>query len=103
MGELQDIIDFVKERWAKSKADGEPTIDMRLLCQENGIDFVSYSTLGTQQEFNEEGENPVLTDAVVKKIAEKYERSEAEVVLSWALQSGMSVIPRSQDEEHIKQ
>merc|ERR1712037_1048039 len=101
--ELQDIIDFVKERWAKSKADGEPNIDMRLLCQENGIDFVSYSTLGTQQEFNEEGENPVLTDAVVKKMAEKYERSEAEVVLSWALQSGMSVIPRSQNEEHIKQ
>mmetsp|Transcript_14549 Transcript_14549/g.32031 ORF Transcript_14549/g.32031 Transcript_14549/m.32031 type:complete len:447 (-) Transcript_14549:192-1532(-) len=119
--ELQDIIDFVKERWAKSMETGEPTnaimphviqnhadplepnIDMRLLCQENGIDFVSYSTLGTQQEFNEEGENPVLTDAVVKKMAEKYERSEAEVVLSWALQSGMSVIPRSQDEEHIKQ
>lgn len=47
--------------------------------------------------------NPVLGSPVVLAIANKHGRSTAEVVLSWALQKGMSVIPRSSKKDHILQ
>ena len=45
--------------------------------------------------------NPVLTSPTVLELSEKYSRSTAEVVLSWALQKGMGVIPRSSKMNHI--
>jgi diketogulonate reductase-like aldo/keto reductase len=39
----------------------------------------------------------------VKKLADQYHRSTAEVVLSWALSRNMSIIPRSSKQEHIHQ
>lgn len=79
----------------------EPAEELRKICRENGIEFVSYSTLGTQHKST--SENPVLTSAIVQTLAAKHGRSTAEVVLSWALQHGMSVIPRSGKREHINE
>lgn len=45
--------------------------------------------------------NPVLTSPHILELATKHSRSAAEVVLSWALQKGMSVIPRSSQKAHI--
>jgi diketogulonate reductase-like aldo/keto reductase len=113
--ELLDVISFVKER----KEAGEdnlqppprmpdavqafadplhPAKELRRICKEHGIEFVSYSTLGTQHRSQI---NPVLGSEVVKTLAETHGRSVAEVVLSWALQNDMSVIPRSTKKHHI--
>lgn len=43
----------------------------------------------------------MLTSPVITDLAAKYARSAAEVVLSWALQKGMSIIPRSSKVNHI--
>jgi diketogulonate reductase-like aldo/keto reductase len=111
--ELLDIIQFVRDRPADSYppprmpdvvqayADPlRPSPELLRICQEHGIEFVSYSTLGTQHHGTS---NPVLTDPIVKELAETHGRSAAEVVLSWALQKGMSVIPRSSKAHHIDQ
>lgn len=45
----------------------------------------------------------MLGSPIVLSIAHKHGRSTAEVVLSWALQRGMSVIPRSSNKNHIRQ
>ena len=45
----------------------------------------------------------MLTAPVVLELSNKYSRSAAEVVLSWALQKGMSVIPRSSKANHISE
>ena len=45
--------------------------------------------------------NPVLTSPTIVEMSSRYSRSTAEVVLSWALQKGMSVIPRSSKMQHI--
>jgi diketogulonate reductase-like aldo/keto reductase len=114
--ELLGIIEFVKQR----KAAGEtvppprhpdvlqafadplrPANELREICKEHGIEFVSYSTLGTQHR-SVDG-NPVLTHPHVLRIAKKHGRSVAEVVLSWALQNAMSVIPRSNSRQHIQE
>jgi diketogulonate reductase-like aldo/keto reductase len=86
----------------------EPAHELRRICQQYNIEFVSYSTLGTQHQYRSSSSsskngNPVLGDPRVQSIALKHDRSVAEVVLSWALQNGMSVIPRSSNKQHIQQ
>lgn len=116
--QLLDIIEFVSVR--QSLFDGEgppprypdvvqsysdplnPSKELRDMCTQHGIEFVSYSTLGTQHH-TRDGTNPVLGNEDINNIALKHNRSTAEVVLSWALQSGMSVIPRSTNPVHIAQ
>lgn len=79
----------------------QPTEELRQICDEHGIEFVSYSTLGTQHR-NSNG-NPVLGSPLIQGLAAKHGRSVAEVVLSWALQNNMSVIPRSSKKTHIQE
>ena len=77
-----------------------PAEEIRKICDENGIEFVSYSTLGSQ---HRGGRNRVLQSLVVQELAAKYKRSTAEIVLQWARQHGMSVIPRSNNRKHIQE
>jgi diketogulonate reductase-like aldo/keto reductase len=113
--ELLDIIAFVQERQAAGETNPPPRMpdalqafadplkpakELRRICAEHGIEFVSYSTLGTQ---HRQGRNPVLTSDTVEMLAKRYNRSVAEVVLSWARQNEMSVIPRSTRENHIQE
>jgi diketogulonate reductase-like aldo/keto reductase len=117
--ELLDIIEFVRSRQTKELAPGQappripdtvqafadpiqPAEELRRICQKHGIEFVSYSTLGTQHPSSSSG-NPVLTSPIVQALAAKHKRSTAEVVLSWAIQLNMSVIPRSSKKEHIQE
>jgi diketogulonate reductase-like aldo/keto reductase len=114
--ELLDIIEFVKQRQVTSSDAAsapprmpdavqifsdpiQPADEMRRICQAHNIEFVSYSTLGTQHRSTDG--NPVLGSPVVNELATKHGRSIAEVVLSWAIQHGMSVIPRSNKKNHI--
>jgi diketogulonate reductase-like aldo/keto reductase len=114
--DLVDIINFVRARQEAGQdnppprlpdavqafADPiEPSEELRQICQEHGIEFVSYSTLGTQH--RNTPQNPVLTSPIVENLAIQHDRSIAEVVLSWALQKGMSVIPRSSKRHHIRE
>jgi diketogulonate reductase-like aldo/keto reductase len=119
--ELLDIIEFVQQRKQQQNVSADSTVapprlpdavqifadpiqpaeEMRRICQAHNIEFVSYSTLGTQHRTSSNGQNPVLGSPIVAALAAKHERSVAEVVLSWALQHGMSVIPRSNQKQHI--
>jgi hypothetical protein len=61
--------------------------------------------LGTQWDYRPEGKkiggNPVQKNAVICKIATAKSWSNTQVVLTWALQRGVSVIPRSSKAKHI--
>jgi Aldo/keto reductase family len=97
--ELLDIISFVQERKESGEdnvqppprmpdavqafADPlEPATELRRVCKEYGIEFVSYSTLGTQH--RNYPNNPVLESETVRSLAQTHGRSVAGVVLSWA-------------------
>lgn len=45
----------------------------------------------------------LLNDSVLKKIADKYNKSVAQVILRWDLQKGVVVIPGSSNPEHIQE
>ena len=122
--QLLDVIHFVQEREQQIKLNGvgtstplpripdviqiyadplRPADELQKICEEYGIEFVSYSTLGTQHSMRGNG-NPVLGNEHIIAIANKHDRSAAEVVLSWAMHhKNMSVIPRSSQEKHIQE
>jgi diketogulonate reductase-like aldo/keto reductase len=63
-------------------------------CRENGIAFEAYSPLTRGRR---------LQDQRLVAIAQHYGRSTSEVLIRWALQKGMVVIPKSSNEQRIGQ
>jgi diketogulonate reductase-like aldo/keto reductase len=62
-------------------------------CQDAGIVAQAYSPLGTGRH---------LDDAVVARIASETGRTPAQVLIRWAVQKGLSVIPKSTHRERIE-
>lgn len=48
------------------------------------------------------GNDSVLTENIIKELAEKYGKSPAQIILRWHNQKGVIVIPGSKNPEHIK-
>ncbi|XP_038586569.1 uncharacterized oxidoreductase YtbE isoform X2 [Micropterus salmoides] len=67
--------------------------ELRSVCEEYGVCFQAYSSLG-------KGE--LITDPVVMEVAKNCERTPAQVLLRWAVQQGVPVLPKSSNPDRIK-
>jgi diketogulonate reductase-like aldo/keto reductase len=63
-------------------------------CLEEGITITAYCPLARGK---------VLNDPTLKKIAEKYDRTAAQVSLKWLVQKGNIVIPKASSEAHLRE
>ncbi|KAG7529027.1 hypothetical protein FFLO_05820 [Filobasidium floriforme] len=70
------------------------------LCREKGIHMTAYSPLGRP---TADKPSPLMTDALVTKLSEKYNKTPGAVLLSWLVQRGnWSVVPKSANPERMK-
>ncbi|KAF9464290.1 Aldo/keto reductase [Collybia nuda] len=67
-----------------------PQNDLKTFCEEKGILLTAYSPLGRSATF--------FSEPTITRIADKLKTSPAQVVLSWGVQRGTIVIPKSEDE-----
>ncbi|CEP17417.1 hypothetical protein [Parasitella parasitica] len=65
-----------------------PQDDLIKYCKDHEILITAYSPLGSTN-------SPLFKDETVVKIAEKYNVSPAQILISWGLKRGYSVIPKS--------
>ncbi|XP_018567830.1 uncharacterized protein LOC108908297 [Anoplophora glabripennis] len=65
------------------------------LCRKEGVLLQAYSSLGGSD--NKE----LLDDSKVKEIATKLGKSPAQVLLRWALQQNIGIIPKARSQKHI--
>ncbi len=65
------------------------------LDAEHGIVTQAWSPIGGITFYRDSGHASALEDPTITGIAEKYNRSPAQVMLRWGLQQGRSVIPKS--------
>ncbi|KAI8992168.1 NADP-dependent oxidoreductase domain-containing protein [Mycotypha africana] len=65
-----------------------PQPDLLQFCQSKQIHVTAYSPLGSTN-------SPIMEEPLVLKIAQKYNITQAQVLLSWGIQRGCSVIPKS--------
>jgi diketogulonate reductase-like aldo/keto reductase len=47
------------------------------------------------------GRTAVFSDPIIREIAAKYDQSPAVVVLRWAINNGVAILPKSSTREHI--
>ncbi|XP_063802220.1 uncharacterized oxidoreductase YtbE-like [Pseudophryne corroboree] len=62
-------------------------------CKQNGIHLQAYSSLGCGE---------LLEKEEVKKVANTHGRTPSQILLKWALQQGVGVIPKASAPERIK-
>jgi methylglyoxal/glyoxal reductase len=74
--------------------------DLIQYCHDNNIIVQAYSSLGDQKLLSEEyiGKFPIL-----KELAQKYNKSVAQILLRWGLQHSFAIIPKSTHENRIKE
>ncbi|KAI9737069.1 MAG: NAD(P)H-dependent D-xylose reductase (XR) [Cirrosporium novae-zelandiae] len=81
------------------------------MAQENGIAVTAYSSFGPQSflelpgQFSEraKGIAPLFETMTIQKIANKHGVTPAQVLLRWATQRGVAVIPKSNSPDRLKQ
>jgi Aldo/keto reductases, related to diketogulonate reductase len=94
---LQDVLKHASIKPAVNQMEFNPLcqeVDIKNFCDENGIYLEAWSPLGG---------GSVLKDPRLQKIADKYNKSVAQVILRWDLQRGVITIPKSVHEERIVQ
>ncbi|EIN09898.1 Aldo/keto reductase [Punctularia strigosozonata HHB-11173 SS5] len=72
-----------------------PENELKEYCDSKGILLVAYSPLGQS--------NPLLlAEPTITSVAEKHNATPAQVLLSWAVQRGTAVIPKTENEDRMK-
>lgn len=81
------------------------------LCNENNIAFIAYSSYGPQSflelpgSFSELAKDitPLFLHQTILSIASSHNKSPAQVLLRWATQRGVAVIPKASSQAHLEQ
>lgn len=68
-------------------------------CESNNIRLQAYCSFGGLAINN----NSLVEDPIVKDISKRYQVTPAQVLLAWAVQKGVAVIPKSTNEHRIKE
>nr|XP_039264836.1 1,5-anhydro-D-fructose reductase-like [Styela clava]XP_039264837.1 1,5-anhydro-D-fructose reductase-like [Styela clava] len=71
---------------------------LRKYSQENGVTISAYRSLGGAKKIH-----IVLGDENIKKLAEKYEKTPAQIILRWIIQRGILAIPKSSNLKRIEE
>ncbi|KAJ3703341.1 hypothetical protein LUZ61_007046 [Rhynchospora tenuis] len=102
---LEDLLSVARVPPAVNQVECHPVWrqeKLHAVCQSKGVHLTAYSPLGSPgSKFMKN--NDILERPVVVSVAEKLGKTPAQVVLRWGIQSGHSVIPKSTNEERIKQ
>jgi diketogulonate reductase-like aldo/keto reductase len=62
-------------------------------CRENDIVLSASAPLARTEVFD---------DPVIKELSDKYNKTQAQIVLRWELEKGIAALPKSTNPEHIK-
>ncbi|WP_288658715.1 aldo/keto reductase [uncultured Limosilactobacillus sp.] len=93
-------------QYLATRATEMPVVDQverhPLLTQKPLIDFNRRHGIVTQA-WSPLGRGNILTDPLLAKIGAKYDKSVAQVILRWQLQSGVAFIPKAVHADHIRQ
>lgn len=94
---LNEIIQTIGLKPMLNQVESQPLMNNQKLinaCQQAGIAVAVWSPLGGPQV-------PLLSHPVLLALAEKYDRTPAQIVLRWDIQRGIAVIPKSVHKERI--
>ncbi|KAN0114956.1 Aldo/keto reductase [Hyaloscypha variabilis] len=111
---LYDLLSYARHPVSSLQIEHHPYLvqdTLVTMAQEEGIAITGYSTFGPQSfmelppSFRARAENvPMLFDhPVIQKIAKAHRTSPGQVLLRWATQRGIAVIPKSNNKARLQQ
>ena len=105
--------DQIKELWDSATVKPQnlqvechiylPQDDLVDYCKSLGISLTSYGSLGSPKRPGMANRGIPLLHPLVKELAEKYNKTPAQILLKQLIQRGISVIPKSSNEARIKE
>jgi diketogulonate reductase-like aldo/keto reductase len=104
--QLEDLLQHARIAPAVNQIEFHPLVPQpRLLqyCKEKGIAVTAYSPLGSGDSFvgKREDTPKLLKNEIVHKVAKEVNRSPAQVLLRWAIQKGLTVIPKTTSPQRL--
>jgi len=113
---LYDIQTYAKHPISNLQIEHHPYLvqpELITAAQENGISVTAYTSMGPKSflwnqlpeayHVRPKAATPLFDNEVIKRIARRAARSTAQVLLRWAVQRGIAVIPKSIDNVRAKQ
>jgi len=106
---LQQLITNSKIKPEMNQVESHPYFqqnDMLSFCKSNNIHVTAYAPLGSgdrADKFKAENEPKLLQDPVILEIAKAKHATPGQILISWALHRGISVIPKSVNPGRITQ
>jgi len=107
---LMDLLRHARVRPATLQIEHHPYLvqePLLKLAKDEGITVTAYSSLGPTSFIEMGWESatnaaPLLENETIKKIAEKMKKTPAQVLLRWATQRGIAVIPKSNNQARLE-
>lgn len=109
---MRDMLGYVKVKPANLQIEIHPYMlqtNLVNFCHKHGITVTAYSSFGVSSytgimdQYKGKENTSVIEDPVIKSIGEAIGKTSAQVSLRWAVQRGLSVIPKSMNEERMGQ
>jgi D-xylose reductase len=108
---ILDLLRYAKIRPATLQIEHHPYLvqpTLLKLAESEGIAVTAYSSFGPQSfielEWQKAKDTPVLFEhSAVTTLAKKYNKTPAQVLLRWATQRGLAVIPKSNNQQRLQQ
>ncbi|KAL5973465.1 NADPH-dependent aldo-keto reductase, chloroplastic [Asimina triloba] len=100
---LQDLLSYAKVPPAVNQVECHPCWQqpgLHNFCQSTGVHLSAFSPLGSPGSWLK---GTTLQDPTLIEVAEKLNKSPAQVALRWGLQYGHSILPKSTSESRIKE
>ncbi|KCZ77392.1 hypothetical protein H311_01597 [Anncaliia algerae PRA109] len=102
---LKRILKVCKIKPAVNQVEMHPYLQQKELfnfCKNNDIRIVAHSALGGSA--TKKGNEPeLLRDPILLKIAQKYEVCASKIILSWLIQKGICIIPKTTKLNHLRE
>jgi len=106
---LQSLIEGARTKPEMNQIELHPYLqqtEMLDFCQNNEIHVTAYSPLGSPdrpERLKVKDEPILIADTTISSIAERYNVNPAQVLISWAIHRGTSLIPKSVNPKRLKQ
>jgi D-xylose reductase len=104
---LRDLLSYARIKPAVNQVEIHPYLTQQKLiryCHENGIHVTAYSSFGGTSYVELGGASKsdcVFEEQLLQEIGGKHGKSAAQVALTWAVQRGISVIPKTNNPKRL--
>ncbi len=106
---LKKLLDIAQQKPEMNQIELHPYLqqpEMLDFCHKNGVHLTAYSPLGSRDRpsFLKSEEDPILLeDATIREIAKRHQATPAQILISWTIQRGCAVIPKSVNPFRLQQ